>query len=203
MPQYKLIYFNLMGRAEMTRWLFAYGGIPYTDERIEKADWPAKKESLPYKKLPLLMIDDKPLPQSIAMARYVAKEVGLYPEDNLHAAYVDAMVDTLMDVMTAMRAITMSDKSEEEKKKQFQEEFFPNMLAPVLTRLNKRFGEKEWFIGDKISWADLAIAMAMGLLKKRKPEIFGNFSALSAHIEKVINLPKIKEWIAKRPVTET
>jgi len=201
MPQYKLIYFNGMGRAEMTRWLFAYGGIPYTDERIEKEDWPEKKKSLPYKQVPILMVDDKPLPQSIAMARYVAKEVGLYPEDNLQAAYCDAVVDTLSDTMSAMRAITMTDKSEEDKKKQFQEEFFPNVLAPLLTRLNKRVGEKEWFIGDKISWADLAIAMAIGVIKARKPEILGNFSALSAHVEKVRNLPKIKEWIAKRPVT--
>lgn len=45
MPEYKLIYFNLMGRAELTRWLFAYGGIPYTDERIEREEWPEKKKS--------------------------------------------------------------------------------------------------------------------------------------------------------------
>lgn len=45
MPEYKLIYFNAMGRAEMVRWLFAYGGVAYTDERIEREDWPEKKKS--------------------------------------------------------------------------------------------------------------------------------------------------------------
>lgn len=45
MPEYKLIYFNARGRAELIRWIFAYGDIPYTDERFEMAEWPAKKPS--------------------------------------------------------------------------------------------------------------------------------------------------------------
>lgn len=45
MPEYKLIYFNARGRAELTRWIFAYGDIAFTDERFEMSDWPAKKQS--------------------------------------------------------------------------------------------------------------------------------------------------------------
>ena len=45
MPEYKLIYFNARGRAELVRWIFAYGDIPYTDERFEMEDWPTKKPS--------------------------------------------------------------------------------------------------------------------------------------------------------------
>lgn len=45
MPEYKLIYFNARGRAEISRWIMAYGNIPYTDERVEKADWPERKKS--------------------------------------------------------------------------------------------------------------------------------------------------------------
>uniref|UniRef100_A0A1I8A120 GST N-terminal domain-containing protein n=1 Tax=Steinernema glaseri TaxID=37863 RepID=A0A1I8A120_9BILA len=44
-PQYKLTYFNAMGRAEPTRMLFAYSGVDYKDERIEKEQWPAMKSS--------------------------------------------------------------------------------------------------------------------------------------------------------------
>lgn len=45
MPEYKLIYFNARGRAELIRWIFAYGDIAFTDERFERNDWPAKKQS--------------------------------------------------------------------------------------------------------------------------------------------------------------
>merc|ERR1712168_1446847 len=157
MPSYKLIYFESKGRAELTRCMFAYGDIQYTDERIPKAEWPEKKKSLPFSQLPILMVDDKPLPQSKAIARYVAKEVGLVPENNLQAAYCDAMVDSLDDIMGAMGKIRFSDKSEEEKKKQFMEEFLPNSLQPALVKLEKRLSEKVWFLGDKMYWADIAM----------------------------------------------
>lgn len=45
MPQYKLTYFNLRGRAEISRYLFAYSGTKYEDHRIEAADWPKIKPS--------------------------------------------------------------------------------------------------------------------------------------------------------------
>lgn len=38
-PNYKLIYFDFPGRAEVTRLLFAYGNIKYEDSRFSFADW--------------------------------------------------------------------------------------------------------------------------------------------------------------------
>ncbi len=43
---FKLTYFNLRGRAELARIIFAYAGVEYEDSRIEKEDWPGMKESL-------------------------------------------------------------------------------------------------------------------------------------------------------------
>ena len=45
MPQYKLTYFNLRGRGELIRLLFAYAGQEYEDFRFEIAEWPEYKES--------------------------------------------------------------------------------------------------------------------------------------------------------------
>merc|ERR1712168_1590963 len=174
MPSYKLIYFESKGRAELTRCMFAYGDIQYTDERFPRAEWPEKKKSLPFSQLPILMVDDKPLPQSKAIARYVAKEVGLVPENNLQAAYCDAMVDSLDDIMGAMGKIRFSDKSEEDKKKEFTEVYFPNTLQPFLVKLEKRLSEKVWLLGDKMYWADIALAMMLGNLKAGKPEMMKN-----------------------------
>ena len=39
MPKYKLTYFNMRGRAEVTRFLFALAEQPYEDVRIEGANW--------------------------------------------------------------------------------------------------------------------------------------------------------------------
>lgn len=43
-PKYKLIYFNARGRAEHIRYIFAYAGIDYIDERISNDRWPELKK---------------------------------------------------------------------------------------------------------------------------------------------------------------
>lgn len=181
--------------------IFAYGDIPYTDERIEMADWPARKESVPSGKVPVLMIDEKPLPQSMAIARYAAKEAGLVPQDNLHAAYCDAVADTISDVMGEYFKIKFSSSSEEEKKKKIGEEFVPNNVNPILQRLNKRLTDKQWFVSDQTTWGDLIIGQAFDFLRQENPSLLKAFPNVEAHVEKVLNLPKIKEWISKRPKT--
>ncbi|KAK8733564.1 hypothetical protein OTU49_006359 [Cherax quadricarinatus] len=201
MPEYKLIYFNARGRAELARWIFAYGGIPYTDERIEKADWPDKKKSIPGGKLPVLMVDDKPLPQSLAIARYLAKQAGLVPTDDLEAAYCDALADTLSDVTGEGYKIMFSSQSEEEKKKIYREEFFPNVMAPVLERLNKRLQDREWFIDDKITWADLMISLVFGEVRKRKAELLDAYPAVITLVQKVRDNAAIKQHQETAPDT--
>lgn len=83
MPNYTLHYFNGKGRAELTRLVFAAGGIEFTDDRVEFADWPGKKSQAPLGQMPYLEIDGAKLPQSIAIARYVAKECNMAGKTNL------------------------------------------------------------------------------------------------------------------------
>lgn len=44
-PSYKLIYFNARGKAEHIRFIFAYAGVNYEDERISQEKWPELKRS--------------------------------------------------------------------------------------------------------------------------------------------------------------
>jgi prostaglandin-H2 D-isomerase / glutathione transferase len=81
MPHYKLNYFNGRGRAELTRLIFAAAGVEYNDNRI--ADWPATKAETPLGQLPYLETDGVKLPQSISIARFVARELNLAGSTNL------------------------------------------------------------------------------------------------------------------------
>ena len=45
MPKYKLTYFDVRGRAEMTRMAFAAGGIEFEDCRVKREEWAALKPS--------------------------------------------------------------------------------------------------------------------------------------------------------------
>ncbi|NXO31289.1 HPGDS synthase, partial [Cisticola juncidis] len=100
MPQYKLTYFNLRGRAEISRYLFAYSGKQYEDHRIEAADWPKIKPTIPFGKLPILEVDGVIIHQSLAIARYLARDAGLAGQTPVEQALADAIVDTIDDFMT-------------------------------------------------------------------------------------------------------
>lgn len=42
--QYKLLYFDIPGRAEHIRYIFAYAGVDYEDFRFQKDQWPEIKK---------------------------------------------------------------------------------------------------------------------------------------------------------------
>ncbi|XP_068950620.1 hematopoietic prostaglandin D synthase isoform X2 [Petaurus breviceps papuanus] len=100
MPHYKLIYFNMRGRAEIIRYLFAYLNIQYEDHRISQDDWPAVKQTIPFGKIPILEVDGVPLHQSLAIGRFLAREAGLAGKTKLEQCQVDAIIDTLDDFMS-------------------------------------------------------------------------------------------------------
>lgn len=100
MVKYTFNYFNGRGRAEISRLIFAAAGVEFTDNRIE--DWPKTKAESPIGQVPYLEInDDLKLPQSLSIARYLAREYNLVGKNNLEAAKADAIVDTCIDLMTA------------------------------------------------------------------------------------------------------
>ncbi|CAL4107468.1 unnamed protein product, partial [Meganyctiphanes norvegica] len=203
MANYKLIYFNAYGRAEITRWCFAYGGISYEDERIGKEEWASKKPGIPGGKVPVLMVGEKVLPESLAIARFAAKKAGLVPQDDLHAAACDALVDALSDAgVQVRRKIRFSGKSVEEQHKMFKEDVGPNVITPLLTQLEQRLSSREWLVSDKVTWADLYISQQFGYMRIHFPFILDGFSRVEAHVDKVQALEPIKNWIAKRPNTE-
>ncbi|XP_043530344.1 hematopoietic prostaglandin D synthase-like isoform X2 [Chiloscyllium plagiosum] len=99
MPNYKLTYFKIRGRAETARYIFAYSGINYEDNTVDIMDWPDVKQSLLFRQIPILKVDKTEINQSTAIARYLARETGLAGKTNLEQAQVDAIVDTINDFM--------------------------------------------------------------------------------------------------------
>ena len=78
MDTYKLTYFNNKGRAEPTRLMFARAKQIFVDERLNDEEFAAiKHNGAPQGKLPFLIFNDKVIPQSRAIERFVARKFGL------------------------------------------------------------------------------------------------------------------------------
>ncbi|CAF2067013.1 unnamed protein product [Rotaria magnacalcarata] len=115
MSTYKLYYFNGRGRAEIARLIFAAAGEKVEDIRYEGSKWPSYKSKIPLGQMPVLEVDGVKLPQSMAIARFLAKQFDLAGKDNFEQAKVDAVVDTSIDL--ALKYVPIHFEKDEEKKK--------------------------------------------------------------------------------------
>lgn len=154
----KLTYFDGTGRAELARLLFTIGNVEFVDERVERADFPALKPTLPLGQLPVLQVNGNTYSQGMAIARYAAKVSGLYPQDPVDALRAEMVSETVLDLMNAFVAVMfaeMDDASRAEKSKVFVGETAPKFLKALEDMVQ---GEV-FFLGDKdaMCYADVHV----------------------------------------------
>ncbi|KAJ8953210.1 hypothetical protein NQ317_000029 [Molorchus minor] len=108
-PHYKLTYFNSRGRAEHIRFIFAYAGVEYEDERIPKEKWPEVKKSTKYVVKNTIwnasdstVLMESAVARSAQVARYLAREYGLAGKNEWESLQCDVFVDTLGDLKQGM-----------------------------------------------------------------------------------------------------
>jgi glutathione S-transferase len=203
MPNYKLIYFNGRGRAETIRLCFAAAGIKYEDKRVEKADWPALKPTTPWGSMPLLEVDGKVVGQSLAIARLVAREGGLMGKNAVETGQIDAVTDVVTDLREKAFAMhfTPDGPAKDAAVKDFAEKTLPSIL-PNLEKVAAGNPEKSgFFVGGKLSLADLHFYAVLEAIKPSMPNILAQHANLSKLYDKVGASPKVAEYIKKRPQT--
>ena len=98
------------GRNELTRLIFAVGGIDYQDDLVNYSEYTAMRDAglLPWGQLPTLTIsssnrnsdeNDVIFGQSCSIARYAARRAGLYPKDEIAALRSDEVIDSWRDFL--------------------------------------------------------------------------------------------------------
>lgn len=111
MTRFKLIYFDLRGRAELTRLIFHYAGQEFEDHRLgygeglpsQSAEWLAIKTQMPFLQVPVLEVDGELVTQSHTIARYLARRFKLAGRSEIEEAQADAYVDHIYDLITGER----------------------------------------------------------------------------------------------------
>ncbi|CAH1248716.1 HPGDS [Branchiostoma lanceolatum] len=200
MPAYKLTYFNVRGRGELIRLLFAAGEIPYEDVRIEGDSWPELKPKTPMGQVPILEFDGQVICQSMAIARFVAREAGLLGKTLLDQARADMLLDGGIDVGKLFEEMVMEkDASKKaEKKKEFGEKTLPQFLS-----LYEGFaGDNGYFVGYSLTWSDIAFFNMMDFITAEFPSALDGYCNLSKVIKIVKRVPGIAKWLKERPITD-
>jgi len=204
MPSYKLTYFNLRARAEVARLLFAAAGVEYEDKRVQGLgeEWKALKPKTPFGSLPLLEVDGVVLCQSNTIARFLAERFGFMGSNDLENAQINIVVDCVNDILLAhSKLIYMKDQTQKATETQkFQDEILPIHLTNLQKMLNANEGGSGFFVGAKVSVADISVYHCIDTLEKLGTVIeWDKFSNLQGLTKRVASIPKIRTWLDNRP----
>ena len=158
MPEYKITYFGLYGRAEMSRMLLAHAKADWEDERLTQEEFGAKKAAgeYPNGQVPILYHNGKQMNESVAILRYLGKKLGYYPADDDELCWsADATIYTAGDHMTKlMGPIFTKDFSEAAC------ETWTGVLKTFVGKMDKQLAGhgKKFLCGDKLTIADFMVA---------------------------------------------
>lgn len=195
----KLTYFNFTGRAECIRLVLIYGGKEFDDCRIPREKWPEIKPTSPFGQVPFVEIDGKAYGQSMAIAKYFARECGLYGETNLDGLRIDQMCmltdDFIQKVVEIFRESDVAKKAEIEKK--VKEEHAPTFLAFLEKLCQESSGA--FFLGDCVTLADIVIYdICTGFLRDYISHELDKFTRVKKIAEQVGSNDRIKAYAAKQ-----
>ncbi|KAB7495423.1 putative glutathione S-transferase 5 [Armadillidium nasatum] len=176
MSKYKLVYFNLRGRAEPIRWMFAVAEQPYEDERLDRQkEWPERKKG---------------------------KKFGLSVDDEWLSAVGNEVADAVHDLIPpAAKFVYMKLAGNVEEANKLLQEFTETFLFPTLKVLEAKLKENKWFCGEKMTWVDILVACYLSQLNTHSEESFISFPLVKSHFERIVALPQIQTWLKQRPQT--
>jgi glutathione S-transferase len=202
----KLYYFNLRARAELIRLIFAATGRSWNDIRIDVAQWPEYKPKMLLGQVPVLELPDgTQIPQSLSIARYVARETGLAGKDNLESAKIDAVVDTQRDMNDVFHTKVLFEKDENKKAQELDKFLAGDLFKYVeqLMNLKKAYSiDTKYFVGNKLSWADLFVYQSIDRVIRAAPQMKDKLDVhFKDTFETVNGNPNIKKYLDERPET--
>jgi len=204
--KFKLIYFNGKWLGEPIRYILSYAGEDFEDVRLDWNEWEKNPEAFrpkyPYGKLPLLEENGVKISQSYAILRYLARKFDLAGKTPLEEAKADEYVDVVKDMLKDVEQMWTEDpKKKEDAKNNVLKVVFPRMFTVFEADLKNNGGA--YLVGKSLTWADIILAHFSDLFENFvDSSILNNYPTIKQHQTQVLNLPKIKAWIDKRPVTE-
>ncbi|WAR25559.1 SCR11-like protein [Mya arenaria] len=208
MPAYKLYYFESRGAAELARLILKQAGQDFEDIRLAGEKWLEKKPEMPLKAMPVLEIDGKKICQSMAIVRYLGREFGLMGSSNMEALAIEELLEVFTEITTrhVMKIYFEQDQQKKvELMKEFKETAMPPYITFIETRLKENNDGKGFYVGDKVTVADLALYNTMfsytHWMGKEGQDPFEGSTLLKALYKRVASLPKIAAWEKVRPET--
>ncbi len=138
--------------------------------------------------------------------RYFARQWGFAGDSLMDQLKVEMIADSIEDFMVKP-SVPIRREKDAEKKVELQDKY-REALDTFLGHLEKHLiannGGNGWFVGDKITWADMLFACWCYWLPNgiQVTPPLDKFPKLKEHVKRTEAWPNIAKWMAERPVTE-
>lgn len=208
-PKYRVTYFNFRWIAEPIRLILSYVKEEFEDVRFaEDSSWTSVKHNYPYGFLPTL--DDLEvgvrLTQSFAITRYLGKKYNLVGANDIETYKCDEYADCIKDLLKEVETMYLADEAKDEvRKAEIKKNFLSVSIPKYLTSIDADITANgdNYMVGKGITWVDILMAHFMHLFEVNvEKSVLDNYPNIKAHQQRIFDIPAIKEWIDKRPVTE-
>jgi len=140
--------------------------------------------------------------QSMAIARFVAREAELSGSDSFEQALIDSVTDQVTDLREKAYQAFFTSKA---KKKAAIADFTEKTIPTVLPNLEKfaasNTEHQGYFVGNKISLADIHFFSVMEALNGLIPNVLSTYPTLQIINNNVAKHPGIAAYLEKRPKT--
>jgi len=199
--KYELKYFNLRGRGEQIRLLFAYAKVPYTDTGIEFKDWPAVKPTLPFGQLPVLIetkgADTHVIPQSQAILRHLGRTLNLYGKNESEMTQADIVADSILDFRATWGPAAGAPGRWLADQKAV-DEFFDQKMPGIAKTMEKFVNAHGFLVSDAPTFADFAGFELFDNLTTVRPQCLKDTPKVTGWLDKIRSLDGVKEYLTKR-----
>lgn len=203
MSDLKLVYFNIRGRAEMIRLMLAAAGKKYDEELIKFEDWPKVKPTTPFGTLPYMVYKGKTYGQSIAMAPFLARELGYYGKTNAEGCRISEVMGLWEDQLSATFPKYRFSKSEDEKAtvlKKILEEDLPRFFG-YFEKFLKENGSTGYIVGKSLTLADFYLYDMTDNLIQLKKDVLDKYPLMKKLRQTVEEDKKVKAYLKDRKET--
>ncbi|KAJ7344210.1 hypothetical protein JRQ81_000160 [Phrynocephalus forsythii] len=192
--RYTLVYFPVRGRGEATRLLLADQGQQWTEDVVTGEIWQKGdlKKSCLFGQLPKFQDGDFVLYQSNAILCYLARNHGLYGENDREATLLDMVNDAVEDLR--LKYVRLIYQNYDAGKAEYIEAL-PAQLRPFETLLAQNDGGKSFIVGKKISFVDYNLLDILHLHLVLAPDCLASFPLLAGYVQRLNNRPQLKAYL--------
>jgi glutathione S-transferase len=198
-----LTYFDApTSRGEECRLALHLAGVPFTDDRIARGDWPSRRGATPFGAVPVLTVEGHPpIAQSNAILVLVGRQHGLHPRDDWDAAVHESIMGAVEDLRA--RTGPLARLKDEDEKRRARQELAAGYLQEWAAAIERQLGPGPFVAGEKIHVVDLKLFVVTGTFLRGAidyipADVFKAYPKLLRLAEAVRTHPKVVEWYEAR-----